>query len=130
MRVEVLEDMDVRKNGHRTWVAWEYSSTRPWTKLWKKCLKAKVSCWGKSTELKLVAKAWAHKKSSPTSFPNRLLESAWIKFVFPYAQLLHFKRGKQNTIGVKKEKMPSYHIIKILCQLIECKMQCYLDIML
>ncbi len=118
MRVEVLEDMDVKENGHRTWVAWKYFSTRPWTKLWKKCLRTKESCWGRSIEFKLVAKAWAHKKISPISFPNRLLESAWIKSAFPYAQLLHLEGGKQNIIGVKKEKMPSYHIIKILCQLI------------
>jgi len=59
-----------------------------------------------------------------------MLESAWIKSAFPYAQLPHLEGGKQVTIGVKKEKMPSYHIIGILCQFIKCKMKCYLYIVL
>jgi hypothetical protein len=77
VRVEVvLEDMGVKKNSPRTWVVRKYSSTRPWTKLWRKCLQTRGSCWGRSIEFKLVAKAWAHKKISPTSFPNHMLESA------------------------------------------------------
>jgi hypothetical protein len=43
-------------------VVQEYSLTRPSTKLKKRYLWVRRSCWVRSIELKFVVKAWAYKK--------------------------------------------------------------------
>jgi hypothetical protein len=55
-------------------------------------------------ELELADKAWARKKKEIlASFPNHMLESAWIKFAFPYGLSPRHKEVKRNTIGVVGE---------------------------
>jgi hypothetical protein len=51
-------------------------------------------------ELELANKTWAPKKTPLASFPNRLLESAWIESTFSYALSPHHYEAKQNTNGV------------------------------
>ncbi len=128
MRVEVLEDMDVKENGHKTWVAWKYSSTRPWIKLWKKCLRTKGSCWGRSIELKLVAKAWAHKKKFTYKFSQSLVRKCLNQICISLFLIASSRKGKTNTIGVKKEKNAKLPHDKDLVP--TYRMQCYLYIML
>ncbi len=64
----VLEDMGVGENGAKAWVALEYSLAHPETRLWKRCLWIGGSCWGRGIESKLVAKAWACKKTCSWKF--------------------------------------------------------------
>jgi hypothetical protein len=63
-------------------------------------------------ELELANKTWACKKIPLTSFPNCLLESAWIKSTFPYGLSPRHKEAKWNTIGVigrVSAKVPHCH---------------------
>ncbi len=63
MKVEmVLTDVGEGKNGAKVHVVQEYSLTRPSTKLKKRYLWVRRSCWVRSIELKFVVKAWAYKK--------------------------------------------------------------------
>jgi hypothetical protein len=69
------------------------------------------SCWGKGMEFELADKAWAHKKTPPTSFPNCLLESTWVKSAFPYGLSPHHEEAKWDTIGIVGEtsaRLPHY----------------------
>ncbi len=67
--------------------------------MWNGRLGVGGSCWGRGIEFKQGTKTWAHKKKTPfTNFPNHLLESAWIKFVFSYALLFHHEGAKWDTI--------------------------------
>jgi hypothetical protein len=89
----VSEDVGVKVNNAKTWVAWEYSLACLRPKLRKKCLWVKGSRWGKCiTDLP--------PKFGPTNFLDYLLESAWIELTFPYAMLPCHKGAKQGTIGV------------------------------
>ncbi len=77
MKAEVVsKDMGAGENGAKVWVALEYSFACPRTRLRKRCLRTRGSCWGKGTKFKLVTKAWVCKKNSFISFPNHLLENA------------------------------------------------------
>jgi len=69
-------------------------------KLQSKCLWVGGSCWGKGMELELANKTWAPKKTSFASFPNCLLESAWIASTFSYALSPRHYEAKWDTNGV------------------------------
>ncbi len=50
-------------------------------------------------------------KTPLASFPNRLLESTWVEFMFPYALLLHHERVKRNitrVVAKTSAKLPHY----------------------
>jgi hypothetical protein len=96
----VLEEVGARENGAKTWAAQKYSLTRPRAKLWNKHLWIKGSCWGKGIDW--LTKLRPAKKTPLISLPNHLLESIWIKSMFPYALLPHHKGVKWNTIGITK----------------------------
>ncbi len=59
----VSEDVGVKVNNAKTWVAWEYSLACLRPKLRKKCLWVKGSRWGKCIKFGLATKVWAYKFS-------------------------------------------------------------------
>jgi len=57
MRVEmVLKDMGAKENGSKAWVFLKYSLAHPKTKLRRRHLWIRGSCWGKGIEFELVTK--------------------------------------------------------------------------
>ncbi len=101
MRVEVVsKDMGVGENGAKAQVALAYSLTRPKIKLQKRRLWIRDHVGEKALNSNLLPKFGHAKKIPPTSFPNHLLEKAWVEFAFPYAPLPRHDGAKWNTIGV------------------------------
>jgi hypothetical protein len=102
MKVEVVsKDVGMGENGAKLQVVRKYSITCLKANLRIKRLWIRGSCWGKWIKLKLVNKAWAHKKKPLIiNFPSRLLKNTYVEFAFPYALLPHHEGAKWNTIGV------------------------------
>ncbi len=71
-------------------------------RLWKRCLRARKSCWEEVLNLNLPPTPRLANKSPTTNFFfNCLLENNWIKSPLPCYVLLPCHEGvKQNTIGV------------------------------
>jgi hypothetical protein len=90
MRVEVVsKDVGVKKNGAKMQATQKYSLARPRTKLRKRHLQTKKSCWVRGIELEFVNRAWADKNNSFCKFPNYMLESSLIIIIPGFSNYAH-----------------------------------------
>ncbi len=77
------KDVGVGNNGAKAWATWEYSPTHLKTKLWRRHLWAKGSCWEEALSSNLALKLGPIKKIPLASFSSHLLKNVWVRSTFP-----------------------------------------------
>ncbi len=74
--------MGARNNGAKTWIAQKYFYAHSRTKLWKRHLLIRGSCWGRNIKFKFAIRV------------STRIKNAWVGFTIPYAMLPHRERAK------------------------------------
>ncbi len=96
----VLEDVGAKENGAQMWVTQKYSPSGQRLNYGINVCELEDRVGEKGWNSNWLTELGFTKKTLLTSFPNHLLESAWIKFAFPYGLLPFHKEAKRNTIRV------------------------------
>ncbi len=98
----VSKDVGAKENGNRAWTPWKYYPAHPRIKLWKMHIWPRISCWGRSIEVKLTTKVWSYKKNSSCRFSQLPLKKCLSWIHFSLCQVAPLEGAKQNTIGVTR----------------------------